>query len=103
LFNRLAVGVNVATEPEHVTVPATVVVPGPVRVNVVAGDASVEQSIASLKVAVSTWLMGTPVAVFTGTTAVTVGGGVIVVKVHTYPLSNEVPPRFAAPVVIVAV
>jgi hypothetical protein len=39
--------------------------------------------IASLKVAVSTWLMETLVAPFTGTTAVTVGGGVIVVKVHT--------------------
>ena len=65
------------------TVPATVVVPGPVTINVVAGDASVEQSIASLKVAVSTWPMGTLVAPIAGTTAVTVGGGVIVVKVHT--------------------
>jgi hypothetical protein len=54
-----------------------------VTLKVVAGDARVEQSIASLKVAVSVWPIGTPVAVFTGTTAVTAGGGVIVVKVHT--------------------
>jgi hypothetical protein len=59
------------------------VVPGPVRVNVVAGDASVAQFIASLKVALSTWAIGIPIAPFAGTTAVTVGGGVIVVKVHT--------------------
>ena len=56
--------------------------PGPVRVNVVAGDASVEQLIASLKVALSAWLTGTLAAPFTGTTAVTMGGGAIVVKVH---------------------
>jgi hypothetical protein len=79
---RLAAGVKVATAPEQLTVPATAVVPGPVTVNVVAGDASVEQVIASLKVAVSAWVTSTPVAVFTGTVAVTVGGGVIVVKVH---------------------
>jgi hypothetical protein len=54
-----------------------------VTLKVVAGVASVEQSIASLKVAVSACPMGTPVAVFTGTTAITEGGGVIVVKVHT--------------------
>jgi hypothetical protein len=53
-----------------------------VTLKVVAGVASVAQVIASLKVALSTWLIGTPVAVFTGTVAVTVGGGVIVVKVH---------------------
>jgi hypothetical protein len=76
-------GVNVATAPVQLTVPATAVVPGPVTLKVVAGDARVEQSIASLKVAVSVWPIGTPVAVFTGTTAVTAGGGVIVVKVHT--------------------
>ena len=83
MFVRLAAGVKVATAPEQLTVPATAVVPGPATVNVVAGDASVEQSIASLKVAVSAWVMSTPVAVFTGTVAVTAGGGVIVVKVHT--------------------
>jgi hypothetical protein len=48
---RLAAGVKVATAPEQLTVPATGVVPGPVTVNVAAGDASVEQVIASLKVA----------------------------------------------------
>jgi hypothetical protein len=53
LYARLAAGVNVATEPEQLTVPATVAAPGPVTVNVVAGDASVAQLIASLKVALS--------------------------------------------------
>jgi hypothetical protein len=53
-----------------------------VTVNVVAGDASVVQAIASLNVALSAWLTGTFVAPFAGTTAVIEGGGVIVVKVH---------------------
>jgi hypothetical protein len=78
-----AAGVKVATLPVQPTVPVTAVVPGPVTVNVVAGDASVVQSIASLKVALSTWLTGTPVAPFTGTVAITAGTGEIVVKVHT--------------------
>jgi hypothetical protein len=51
-------------------------------VKVAAGDASVAQFIASLKFALITWVMGTPVAPFAGTVAVTAGGGVIVVKVH---------------------
>jgi hypothetical protein len=55
-----------------------------VSVKVVAGDCcSVEQSIASLNLAVSTWVILTPVAVFRGVVDTTVGGGVIVVKVHT--------------------
>jgi hypothetical protein len=74
-------GVNVATLPEQLTVPpVTGVVPGPARVKVV--ELSVAQFIASLKVAVSTWVTGTPMALFTGTT-VTVGGRTIVVKLHT--------------------
>jgi hypothetical protein len=64
--------------------PVTEVVPGPVSVKVVAGDCCrVEQSIASLNLAVSNWPMGTPVAVFKGIVDTTVGGGVIVVKLHT--------------------
>jgi hypothetical protein len=39
--------------------------------------------IASLKVALSTWPMGTFAAPFTGTVDATAGGGVIVVKDHT--------------------
>jgi hypothetical protein len=82
LYARLP-GVKVATLPEQVTVPATGVVPGPVTVKVVAGDASVEHFIASLNLAVSTCVRLTPVAVFLGTVNTTAGGGVIVVKVHT--------------------
>jgi hypothetical protein len=54
-----------------------------VRTNVVAGDASVAQFIASLNVALSTWFVGTPVAAFAGTVAIVTGGGVTVVNVHT--------------------
>jgi hypothetical protein len=39
--------------------------------------------IAPLKVALSTWPMGTFTAPFDGTVDTTVGGGVIVVKDHT--------------------
>jgi hypothetical protein len=78
-----APGVNVAMFPAQPTVPATAVAPGPVTVKVVAGDAMEVQFIASLKVALSGWLICTPVAVFTGTVAITAGGGVIVVNVHT--------------------
>jgi hypothetical protein len=46
-------------------------------------DVSVPQVIASLKVAVSACPTGTLVAALKGTVAVTVGGGVMVVKVHT--------------------
>jgi hypothetical protein len=73
--------VKVATLPEQPTVPVTAVVPGPARVNVV--DVSVVHFIASLKVALSTWLRGTPVAPFTGIVEITAGVGEIVVKVHT--------------------
>jgi len=78
-----ALGVKVAMLPAQLTVPATAVVPGPVTVKVVAGDASVAQLIVSLKVALSTWLIGTPVAPFTGIVTITAGVGEIVEKVHT--------------------
>jgi hypothetical protein len=64
---------------------------------------SVEQVIASLNVAVSAMPTGTPVAVFTGSVAITTGGGVIVVKVHTVAAARGVPATLVAPVVIVAV
>ena len=82
---RSAAGVNVAVEPEQLTVPATAVFPGPARVKVVAGDVSVAQFIASLKVALSAWVIGTPVAPFAATVLATVGGGggaATVVKLH---------------------
>ena len=67
------------------TVPATAVPPGPASVKVVA--AIVAGFIASLKVALTTWLMGTPVAPLAGIVETTVGGvvsgAVAVVKVHT--------------------
>jgi hypothetical protein len=77
----LAVGVNVATVPEYVTVPATAVPLVPVTVKVVALIEA--EAIASLKVALSIWPTGTLVAPFTGVVAVTVGAGVMVVKLHT--------------------
>ena len=73
---------NVATAPEQPMVPGTGIAPGAATtVNAAAGNAG--QFIASLKVALSTWLIGTPVAVFTGTVAITAGGGVIVVNFQT--------------------
>jgi hypothetical protein len=72
-------------------------------VKVVAGEASVEQVIASLNVALSTWLTSTPVAVFAGIVEITAGGGVIVVNVHTVAATSGVPANDVAPVVIVAV
>ena len=103
LTASVAPGVKVATAPAQLTVPATGVAPGPVTVKVVAGDASVAQVIASLKVALNTWLTRTPVAAFTGVVETTAGGGVIVVKVHTVLAASGVPARLVAPLVIVAV
>ena len=54
LVARLADGVNVATAPAQLMVPATLVEPGPVTVKLVAGVARVVQFIALLKVALST-------------------------------------------------
>lgn len=78
-----ASGVNVATLPEQPTVPGTGVAPGPLTVNVAAGDASVEHFIISLNVALSTRLRGTPVAPLTGIVDITAGVGEIVVKGQT--------------------
>jgi hypothetical protein len=82
---RLAAGVNVATEPAatKVTAPVTATPPGPLNVKVVA--LIVAGVMATLKVALRAWLMGTLVAPFTGTVEMTVGGvgAGTVLKVHT--------------------
>jgi hypothetical protein len=96
---RLDEGVKVATRPEYVTVPATAP-PGPVSVKVAA--LIVAGFIVSLKVTLSAWPTGTLTAAFTGTMAVTIGGGVIVVKLHVELTAKGVPPGLVAPVVIVA-
>jgi uncharacterized membrane protein AbrB (regulator of aidB expression) len=64
-----------------VTCPDTAAPSGPVTVKVVA--LIVAGLIASLNVALSAWPMGTLLVPFAGTVAVTIGGGVIVVKNHT--------------------
>jgi hypothetical protein len=78
-----APGVKVATVSVQATVPATAVVPGPVSLKVAA--VRVAQFIASLKVALTTWLRGTPVAPLTGTLEMTIGvvGTAAVVKLQT--------------------
>jgi hypothetical protein len=82
LVARSAAGVYVATAPEQPMVPGTGVAPGAATtVNAVAGNAA--QFIGSLKVALSTWVTGTPVAVFTGTVDITASGGEAVVNVQT--------------------
>jgi hypothetical protein len=82
---RFAAGVNVATEPAgtYVTIPVTAAPPGPVTVKLVA--VIVAGFIATLNVALSAWLMGTPVAPLTGTVEITVGavGAGTVLKVQT--------------------
>ena len=83
MMAKSAAGLKVARLPAQLAVPATAAPPGPVTVNVVAGEAIVEHWIASLKIAVMGRPIGTPVAAFAGIVAVTAGGGVIVVKVHT--------------------
>jgi hypothetical protein len=82
LLARGAVGVNVATKPLYVTVPATAT--PPVVFFSVKVVALIEaEVIASLNVAVNTWPTGTFTAPFAGTVATTVGTGVIVEKLHT--------------------
>jgi hypothetical protein len=51
---------------------------------------------ATLKVAVSAWLIGTPVAPLTGTVDITVGGvgAGTVKKLHAKLLANAVPVEF---------
>ena len=67
------VGVKIAAEPEtaYTTVPGTTTPPGAVSVNVV--PLIVAGFIASLKVAATAWLVGTPVAPLTGFVETTEG------------------------------
>jgi len=70
--------------PAYVTRPATAVVPGPVSVKVV--PLMVSGFMAVLKVALTTWLAGTPVAKLAGIVESTVGlvvFGTPVVNVQT--------------------
>ena len=73
---RTPVGVKVAVlvAEVYVTVPATLVLPGPVTVNVVAGEMSVAGFIALLKVAlIAPTLFGQEKGVLIGVTESTVG------------------------------
>src|SRR5579859_69752 len=86
------------------TAPATATPPGPVSVKVVL--LIVAGFMASLKVAATFWLMGTPIALLTGLVEITVGGvggAGFVLNVHTKGATSPLPARFCAPVVIVAV
>jgi len=96
---RAVVGVNVAVVPANVTVPITGMAPGPVKVNVAA--LIVAGFMASLNVAETTVLTGTPVAPIVGTVETTVGAPVV--KLHAKLLASAFPPVSVAPVVIVAV
>jgi hypothetical protein len=102
---RLAAGVKVATEPAatYVTAPITATPPGPVTAKVI--GLIVAGFIATLKVAVRAWLMGTPVAPLAGMVKMTVGGVAAGtdLKLHTKLLASALPARSIAPVVIVAV
>jgi hypothetical protein len=80
LAGSAVAGVNVAVLPEYVTAPATGVVVGPVKVNVV--PVIVVGSIAALKVAETIVFTATPVAAFAGIVETTDGGGAVV-KVQT--------------------
>jgi hypothetical protein len=84
LFRRGTFGVNVAYVPEGVTVPETAAPPVTDSVKVVA--LIVLALIVWLKVALSTWPMGTLVSPFAGVVVTTTGVGAAsatVVKDHT--------------------
>src|SRR5439155_537880 len=86
-------------------VPVTAVPPGPVTLKLAV--VIVKGSIASLKVALMVWLIGTAVAPLAGTVALTVGGVVSgvapVVKLQPKSVASALPARSLAPVVTVAV
>jgi hypothetical protein len=103
LLARTAVGVNVAVVPAYVTVPATRVAPGPVKVNV--APLIVAAFMASLNVAETRVFTGTAVAPLAGTVEITVGGAAAaaVVNVHTKFAASGTPAGSFAPVVMLAV
>jgi hypothetical protein len=82
-----------------VTVPATGVAPGPVKVNVVAFI--VRGFIARLNIAEIVEFRGAAVAPLTGTVEITIGGAAVA-KVHTKLAASAAPVGSFAPVVIVA-
>src|SRR5438876_7608826 len=86
------------------TVPITVP-PGPVTLKLAV--LIVNGSIASLKVALMVWLIGTAVAPSAGTVALTIGGVVSgvapVVKLQPKSVTSALPARSLAPVVTTAV
>ena len=90
LVGREVVGLKIAVVPTEVTVPATGVAPGPVKVNVAA--LIVAGFITSLKVAEIVVLTATAVAPLTGTVETTVGAGAVV-KAHTKFAANGWPER----------
>ncbi|HXO04189.1 MAG TPA: hypothetical protein VN884_01015 [Candidatus Sulfotelmatobacter sp.] len=96
---RTVVGVKVAVEPANVTVPITGMAPGPVKVNV--DTLIVAGFMASLNVAETAVLTGTPVAPIVGTVETTVGAPVV--KLHAKLLASAFSTVSVAPVVIVAV
>jgi hypothetical protein len=81
LFKRGAFGINVAYVPEGVTIPDTAAPPVTESVKVVVFI--VLGFIVWLKVALSTWPMGTSRAPFAGVVVTTRGAGATVVKDHT--------------------
>src|SRR6185503_9116695 len=89
----------------YATVPVTAVPPGPINLKLAV--LMVKGSIASLKVALMVWLIGTAVAALAGTVALTVGGIVSsvapVVKLQLKSAAGALPARSLAPVVIRAV
>ena len=82
------------------TVPATGVAPGPVKVNV--APLIVAAFMASLNVAEIVVLTATAVAPFAGKVEITVGGAAVV-SVHTKLVASGAPVGSFAPVVTVAV
>src|SRR5213082_2189473 len=86
------------------TVPITVP-PGPVNLKLAV--LIVKGSIASLKVALMVWLIGTAVAALAGRVALTVGGVVSgvapVVKLQLKSVASALPAKSLTPVVTVAV
>ncbi len=83
----------------------TAVPPGPVTLKLAV--VIVKGSIASLKVALMVWLIGTAVAPLAGTVALTVGavvsGVAPVVKLQLKSVASALPAKSRAPVVTVAV
>src|SRR5438876_7304310 len=86
------------------TVPITVP-PGPVNLKLAV--LIVNGSIASLKVALMVWLIGTAAAALTGRVALTVGrvvsGAAPVIKLQPKSVASALPAKSLAPIVILAV